>query len=120
MTQKTDYNFPKPNLIPGGEISKKWVNHKQKINLVSPANKRLIDVIVIGTGLAGGSALAIDTHVLGASDLEEMDPFLWEAYYSFRPNDSIEVTPAIFGGSNVEADKDDDLFGGVITTTFKF
>ena len=58
MTQKTDYNFPKPNLIPEGEISKKWVNHKQKINLVSPANKRLIDVIVIGTGLAGGSASA--------------------------------------------------------------
>ena len=29
-----------------------------KINLVSPANKRLIDVIVIGTGLAGGSASA--------------------------------------------------------------
>ena len=71
-------------------------------------------------GLAGGSALAIDTHVLGASDLEEMDPFLWEAYYSFRPNDSIEVRPGIFGGSNVEADKEDDLFGGMITTTFKF
>ena len=71
-------------------------------------------------GLAGGSALAIDTHVLGASDLEEMDPFLWEAYYSFRPNDSIEVRPGIFGGSNVEADKEDDLFGGIITTTFKF
>ena len=51
-------NFPRPSLVPEGEISQKWINHKQKINLVSPANKRLIDVIVIGTGLAGGSASA--------------------------------------------------------------
>ena len=42
MTQKTDYNFPKPNLIPEGEISKKWVNHKQKINLVSPVDLKPI------------------------------------------------------------------------------
>ena len=51
-------NFPRPSLVPEGEVSQKWINHKQKINLVSPANKRLIDVIVIGTGLAGGSASA--------------------------------------------------------------
>ena len=44
--------------IPEGPISKKWVNHKNNIRLVSPANKRLIDVIVVGTGLAGGSAAA--------------------------------------------------------------
>ena len=44
--------------IPKGTISEKWTNHKGKINLVSPANKRLIDVIVVGTGLAGASASA--------------------------------------------------------------
>ena len=44
--------------IPEGPISKKWTNHKNTIRLVSPANKRLIDVIVVGTGLAGGSAAA--------------------------------------------------------------
>ena len=44
--------------IPEGPISKKWTNHKNNIRLVSPANKRLIDVIVVGTGLAGGSASA--------------------------------------------------------------
>lgn len=44
--------------IPGGPIKDKWTNHKNKINLVNPANKRLIDVIVVGTGLAGGSAAA--------------------------------------------------------------
>ena len=44
--------------IPKGSISEKWTNHKNNIRLVSPANKRLIDVIVVGTGLAGGSAAA--------------------------------------------------------------
>lgn len=44
--------------IPEGSISEKWTNHKNKINLVNPANKRNIDVIVVGTGLAGGSAAA--------------------------------------------------------------
>lgn len=43
---------------PEGHISQKWTNHKNKINLVNPANKRNIDVIVVGTGLAGGSAAA--------------------------------------------------------------
>ena len=44
--------------IPEGPIGEKWTNHKNNIRLVNPANKRLIDVIVVGTGLAGGSAAA--------------------------------------------------------------
>ena len=44
--------------IPQGPLADKWTNHKNKINLVNPANKRLIDIIVVGTGLAGGSAAA--------------------------------------------------------------
>lgn len=44
--------------IPAGPLKDKWTNHKNNINLVNPANKRLIDVIVVGTGLAGGSAAA--------------------------------------------------------------
>tara|TARA_Y100000022_G_scaffold45969_1_gene38563 strand:+ start:2056 stop:4053 length:1998 start_codon:yes stop_codon:yes gene_type:complete len=44
--------------IPEGPLADKWTNHKNKINLVNPANKRLIDIIVVGTGLAGGSAAA--------------------------------------------------------------
>ena len=44
--------------IPEGQLADKWTNHKNKINLVNPANKRLIDIIVVGTGLAGGSAAA--------------------------------------------------------------
>ena len=44
--------------IPLGSLALKWGNHKSKINLVSPSNKRNIDVIVVGTGLAGSSASA--------------------------------------------------------------
>ena len=44
--------------IPKGPLANKWTQHKSNINLVSPANKRLIDVIVVGTGLAGASASA--------------------------------------------------------------
>ena len=70
-------------------------------------------------GVAIGQPIKATEAVTGAT-LSEVDPFLWELYYSFRPNDSIEVTPAIFGGSDVKADTDDDLFGAVLTTTFKF
>ena len=44
--------------IPKGSLADKWKNHKNSIKLVNPANKRLIDVIVVGTGLAGASAAA--------------------------------------------------------------
>ncbi|MGB0932997.1 MAG: fumarate reductase/succinate dehydrogenase flavoprotein subunit [Lishizhenia sp.] len=44
--------------VPSGPLKDKWTDYKNKINLVNPANKRLIDVIVVGTGLAGGSAAA--------------------------------------------------------------
>ncbi|MFL9829864.1 fumarate reductase/succinate dehydrogenase flavoprotein subunit [Flavobacterium sp. ARAG 55.4] len=44
--------------IPNGPIADKWTNYKDHINLVNPANKRNLDIIVVGTGLAGGSAAA--------------------------------------------------------------
>jgi succinate dehydrogenase / fumarate reductase flavoprotein subunit len=44
--------------VPKGPLDQKWTAHKNKINLVNPANKRKIDVIVVGTGLAGGAAAA--------------------------------------------------------------
>ncbi len=44
--------------IPEGPLKDKWTYHKNNVNLVSPANKRQIDVIVVGTGLAGASAAA--------------------------------------------------------------
>ena len=71
-------------------------------------------------GFALGSVLSVNSYKPTASDPTEVDPLLWEAYYSFKPNDSILVTPAIFGGDDVEADTDDDILGAVVTTTFKF
>lgn len=44
--------------IPSGPLKDKWTKHKNEINVVNPANKRNIDIIVVGTGLAGGSAAA--------------------------------------------------------------
>ena len=44
--------------IPEGKLKDKWSNYKAHQNLVNPANKRKIDVIVVGTGLAGGAAAA--------------------------------------------------------------
>ena len=43
---------------PSGPLADKWTKHKNEIDLVNPANKRNIDIIVVGTGLAGGSAAA--------------------------------------------------------------
>ncbi|MBQ9545866.1 MAG: fumarate reductase/succinate dehydrogenase flavoprotein subunit [Bacteroidales bacterium] len=44
--------------IPEGPIAEKWTNYKAHQKLVNPANKRKLDIIVIGTGLAGGAAAA--------------------------------------------------------------
>jgi len=44
--------------IPGGPLSEKWDKHRFELKLVNPANKRKFEIIVVGTGLAGGSASA--------------------------------------------------------------
>jgi len=44
--------------VPEGSIDKKWTDHKFKMKLVNPANKRKHSVIIVGTGLAGASAAA--------------------------------------------------------------
>lgn len=44
--------------IPAGPLAEKWSNYKSSQKLVNPANKRRLDIIVVGTGLAGASAAA--------------------------------------------------------------
>ena len=44
--------------IPAGALADKWSNHKAAIKVVSPANKRKLDIIIVGTGLGGASAAA--------------------------------------------------------------
>ena len=68
-------------------------------------------------GVAFGQPIKGTENSNGTNDV---DPFLWEAYYSFKPNDSIEITPGVFGGSDVRSDTNDDIFGAVLTTTFRF
>ena len=44
--------------IPAGPLAEKWTRRKSEVSLVSPNNKRKLDIIVVGTGLAGASAAA--------------------------------------------------------------
>lgn len=52
MSQKLD------SKIPAGNLSDKWTQYRSSVSLVNPANKRNLEVIVVGTGLAGASAAA--------------------------------------------------------------
>ena len=54
------------------------------------------------------------------NESETVDPFAYEIYYSFKPNDSVTVTPAVFGGTDRTGTAGADIFGAVLETTFKF
>jgi len=71
-------------------------------------------------GVAFGQPIKGSDHT--TSGTASVDPFIWEAYYSFKPNDSIEITPGIFGGSDLKSTSvtTDNIFGFVVATTFKF
>ena len=71
-------------------------------------------------GVALGQPIKGSDHTDGSTT--HVDPLIWEIYYSFKPNDSIEITPGIFGASDIKsvANKNDDIFGAVLATTFKF
>ena len=51
---------------------------------------------------------------------ETVEPFAYELYYSFKTNDSVTITPAVFGGSDRNGTSGDDIFGGVLQAEFKF
>ena len=54
------------------------------------------------------------------NESDTFDPFAYEIYYSFKPNDSVTVTPAIFGGTDRNGSTGGDATGVVLETTFKF
>ena len=60
------------------------------------------------------------TEVSGGGATNEVSPNVLEIYYSFRPNDSMEITPAIIAGNNILGDDDDDIYGLLVTSKFKF
>ncbi len=80
------------------------------------------DVLMDGNsaGVAYGSRMAA-TSYKGSSATEDPseDNKVWEAYYTFKVNDGVSVTPALFGGSDVEA-ANKDVSGAVLLTEFKF
>ena len=54
-------------------------------------------------------------------DNETKDPFAYELYYSYKANDSVTITPTIFGGTDRDGESDgEDIFGALLQTTFKF
>ncbi|MCQ2289434.1 MAG: fumarate reductase/succinate dehydrogenase flavoprotein subunit [Muribaculaceae bacterium] len=54
--EETKINMAIDSKIPEGPVAEKWTNYKAHQKLVNPANKRRLDIIVVGTGLAGASA----------------------------------------------------------------
>lgn len=85
--------------IPEGPLSEKWSKHKAKIKVVSPANKRKLDVIIVGTGLAGASA---------ASSLAEMGYNVKAFCYQDSPRraHSIAAQGGINAAKNYQNDND--------------
>ena len=51
---------------------------------------------------------------------ETTDPFAYEAYYQFQVNDSVTMTPTVFGGTDRNGTAGGDVFGALVNTTFKF
>ncbi len=58
MAKSTAHDPKLDSKIPGGAVSEKWEDYKGHVALVAPNNKRRIDVIIVGSGLAGASAAA--------------------------------------------------------------
>ena len=54
------------------------------------------------------------------ADTDSVTPFTWEAYYSYKVNDSVTVSPAIFGATDRTGTSGVDITGAVVQTTFKF
>ena len=51
---------------------------------------------------------------------ESTDPFAYELYYSYMVNDSVSITPTIFGGTDRSGTSGGDVAGALVQTTFKF
>ena len=51
---------------------------------------------------------------------ETVDPFLYEVYYKYKVNDSVSITPTIFGGKSNISGTETDMTGYLVQTTFKF
>ena len=69
-------------------------------------------------GIALGSRVSAQSIVGGGDDPAD-DNTVWEAYYTFKINDGVSVTPAVFGGEDT-SDGDEEISGAVLLTEFRF
>ena len=71
-------------------------------------------------GIAFGAPEHATKQVAGGT--ADVEPFAWEAYYDYKVNDAVTITPAIFGFSDRDGTTAAraDGFGGLIQTTLKF
>jgi len=77
------------------------------------------DVVVDGNsaGVAFGSRVSVNaTH---GDAITDGDPFSWEAYYTFKVNDNVSITPAVFGNEDPGTVENDNT-GYVVLTNFRF
>ena len=54
------------------------------------------------------------------ADDDGLAPFMCEASYQFKVNDSLTMIPAVFGANDIQSSTEDDIFGLALTTKFKF
>ena len=83
--------------IPNGELIDKWTNYRSSLPLVSPSNKQKLDIIVVGTGLAGASA---------ASSLAEMGYNIKSFCFQDSPRRAHSI--AALGGINASKNYQND------------
>jgi len=70
-------------------------------------------------GVAFGSRQAATSYKAASTTDPAEDNTVWEAYYTFKVNDGVSITPAVFGGQDVIAD-DKDISGALVLTEFRF
>jgi len=112
--------------IPSVQVGYDWANYDEADSgEAEETNGWMVglgwkDLFIDGNraGVAYGSAQAATKIKGGGTDPEE-DNTRWEAYYEFKVNDGVSVTPALFGGTDIGA-KYKDVSGAVLLTEFRF
>jgi len=79
------------------------------------------DALVDGNsaGLAFGQR-QYASELVGTSDDPSDENFIWEAYYTFKVSDNVQITPAVFGLTDPKNGSGDDVTGAIVNTKFRF
>ena len=121
------YWIPESSAIPEVTVGYDWKHfEKGAIGSVKKATSYMFgltwkDIIQADDkiGFAFTKPLAAVSLVGGGDTGEVNGPYLWELYYSFKQNDSMTITPAVFAGKDVWQEED-NIFGVVVTSALKF